>query len=333
MLTMPYQEGLTPLASLCQKAGSTLDEILVLEEDELEELSKEIVGNGVLEHARVLRQWRRCRMEEHLRKELQVELTNEGQGVEVPLLVPGAHPAKAKSSVHFANNDASRKKKSNASRKKQQQQQPPQQQDGVIGESWQEYLRKQIRVEIEETKPPPVSSVIAGTRTTASEFTDDYETFGESITLDPSLLSSDEEDEDLKTTYNPVYGVGAVASDVMEYLEDGISAFFDPELPKKKVKKKEKNFLEAGMDFFYAEEPKKKTSSRKKKKDQPKSFLEEGMGCFNGGDGRGAKENSQNKSKKKKKTRSRSFNRSKRQVVQPYELVPKRSLQMSKFRC
>ena len=76
---MPIQDELTPLANLCQKAGSTLDEVLALDESELEELSKEIVGNGVLDHARILRQWRRCRLEEDLRKEIEEELANEGR--------------------------------------------------------------------------------------------------------------------------------------------------------------------------------------------------------------------------------------------------------------
>lgn len=331
---MPYQEGATPLASLCQKAGSTLGEVLALDEDELEELSKEIVGNGVLEHARVIRQWRRCRVEERLRKELEVELTNEGQGVEVPLLGIDA-PQKR---VRYANDVL--QKPVNDFRENQGNHITPEKQDEVIGESWQQYLRKQIRVEMEEIEPPPVTSVVTSRRTSAtSAFTeeddgDEYETFMESITLDPSLQSSEE--EDLKTSYNPVNAVGAVASDMMEYIEDGISAFFEPEIVKQK---KSKSLLETGMEYFYLEEPvRKKKDTRKKKKEQPQSFLEEGMRCFYDDSGANKENNKQKKSKKK--TLSRSFeNRRKKQRDQgqpgeTFKLVPTRSLQARhKFHC
>jgi hypothetical protein len=53
--TMMMCSEASPLATLCYKAGSTLDEVLALEEEELFELSKEIVGNTVLDHARVLK--------------------------------------------------------------------------------------------------------------------------------------------------------------------------------------------------------------------------------------------------------------------------------------
>lgn len=52
---MSNNQGASPLATLCYKAGSTLDEVLALEEEELVELSKEIVGNNVLDHARVIK--------------------------------------------------------------------------------------------------------------------------------------------------------------------------------------------------------------------------------------------------------------------------------------
>jgi hypothetical protein len=55
MMRMSNHPEASPLATLCYKAGSTLDEVLALEEEELFELSKEIVGNTVLDHARVLK--------------------------------------------------------------------------------------------------------------------------------------------------------------------------------------------------------------------------------------------------------------------------------------
>ena len=55
LATMSSNQEASPLATLCYKAGSTLDEVLALEEEELVELSKEIVGNSVLEHARVIK--------------------------------------------------------------------------------------------------------------------------------------------------------------------------------------------------------------------------------------------------------------------------------------
>jgi hypothetical protein len=224
---------------------------------------------------------------------------------------------------------------------------PEKQEQDVIGESWQQYLRKQIRVEMEETEPPPVRNVIAASRTTASGFTeesddDDYETY-ESITIDPSLASSSEEDDDVKTTYNPLNPIGAVASDMMGYLEDGISSFLEPELPKKKKKEPPpKSFLEAGLDFLYANETEVKYKRKKKKKKQPKTLMEEGIGYFYNEDGTTAKQgNKRNSAKKiKKKTRTRSFNRSKskkeraHQTTQQeaYKLVPARSLQQTRSR-
>lgn len=54
-ITMSANQEASPLATLCYKAGSTLHEVLALEEEELVELSKEIVGNNVLDHARVIK--------------------------------------------------------------------------------------------------------------------------------------------------------------------------------------------------------------------------------------------------------------------------------------
>jgi hypothetical protein len=339
---MPYKEGATPLANLCQKAGSSLDEVLALDEQELDELSKEIVGNGVLEHARVIRQWRRCRMEESLRKELEVELTNEGQGVEVPLSLTEEDRQEAQPKVRIAPNDL-REQHANAVDAVV----TPEKEQDVIGESWQQYLRKQIRVEMEETEPPPVRNVIAASRTTASGFTeeasddDDYETY-ESITIDPSLASSSgEEDDDIRTTYNPLNPLGAVASDMMGYLEDGINSFFEPELPKKKTKEPPpKSFLEAGMDFLYANDAEDKYKRKKKK--QPKTLLEDGIGYFcNDDDVTTEKQGNKRSSAKKikKKTRARSFNRlkSKKERAhqtteqEAYKLVPARRSLRSRF--
>lgn len=316
-----------------------MDEVLALDEQELDELSKEIVGNGVLEHARVIRQWRRCRMEESLRKELEVELTNEGQGVEVPLSLTEEDRQEVQPKVRVAPNDLREQQQYNAVDAAV----TPEKEQDVIGESWQQYLRKQIRVEMEETEPLPVRNVIAASRTTASGFTeesddDDYETY-ESITIDPSLASSSgEEDDDIRTTYNPLNPLGAVASDMMGYLEDGISSFFEPELPKKETKEPPpKSFLEAGLDFLYANETEVKHKRKKKKKKQPKTLMEDGTGYFYNDDGTTEKQgNKRNSAKKnKKKTRNRSFNRLKskkeraHQTTQQeaYKLVPARSLQ------
>jgi hypothetical protein len=315
---MSYQDGATPLANLCQKAGSTLDEILALDEDELEELSKEIVGNGVLEHARILRQWRRCKLEEDLRNELEMELANEGQESNVPQV-----REEAQEELRVAN-DIRQKA-----------------QHDVIGESWEEYLRKQIRVELQESEPPPVTNIITGgTRTTASAFTDDnsgdeYETFVESITLDPSLLLESDEDEDAKTTYNPMEPLGSVAADMMGFIENGINSFFQPDLPKKKKKKKQpKSFFESGMEFFYpTEEPENKKSSKKKKE---KSLLTDGLAYFVDDTSVDKnKENTKQKNKKKLTTRrSNRWLRQKEQSGETYKLVPTRSLQARhKFHC
>ena len=325
---MSYRDGATPLATLCQKAGSTLDEVLALDEEELEELSKEIVGNGVLEHARVIRQWRRCRLEEAFRKELEVELANEGEDTPETYVEDQDTLERQEEAQDDMQNDIRRK------------------QEQVIGESWQQYLRKQIRVEMEEIKPPPVSSVIAATRSTASAFTeddsdDDYETFG-SVTLDPSLESV-EDDTEVKTGYNPLNAVGSVASDMMGFLEDGITAFLEPELPRKNKKKKPpKSFLESGLNYFYPEpEPERKNKSRKKEKEQSKSILEDALGFFSNEQDIN-KENKKKKSTKmtsKKQTRNKSSGlkkgREQNEQEQRVQQVPTRSLQLhaSQFRC
>lgn len=322
---MPIQDETTPLANLCQKAGSTLDEVLALEECELEELSKVIVGNGVLDHARVIRQWRRCRLEEDLRKEIEVELANEGQEEE-------EEEQRSAGEVQEEVLDAV------------DTSEEPHTED-VIGESWQEYLRKQIRVEMEEIKPPPVTSVVASPQTAASGFTEDcdsseedYETFMTSITLDQSLFESSEEEEDddeedVKTAYNPVMAVGYAASDIMGAIEDGLSTFLEPNLPKEKPKKKPpKSFFETGMDYFYPEEPK-ESSKNKKKKSKPKIG---GLGFFFDDSGAN-KEN--NKKKKSMKARSKTMSRRRKkkeqsqQQDQAYKLVPAKPLPLSRFRC
>lgn len=349
---MPYKEGITPLANLCQKAGSTLDDVLSLDEQELEELSKEICGNGVLEHARVVRQWRRCRMEEDLRRELQVELNNEGQGVEVPLALTREDRQQVQKKTRFAGNDVREiPVKDNRLPPEQQQHQ----QQDVIGESWEQYLRKQIKKEMFDTTPPPVSNVKikSAAQAMTSGFTeeesdDDYETFVESLTIDPSLESSDEdEDEDVRTTYNPMNPIGAVASDMMGLLEDGISAFFEPELPKKKKKKpKSKSLLETGMDYLYPEPEREKSAGNKKEKTMSP---EDGLCVFfndssKENNNRSRKENNNRSSKvKKKKKKSTSFNKwmKSKEPVQPppppgpsYKLVQTHSLQARhKFHC
>ena len=328
-----HQDGATPLANLCQKAGSTLDEILALEEDELEELSKEIVGNGVLDHARILRQFRRCKLEENLRNELEIELANEGQDVE-EYNEPQVRE-EVQEDIRIANDIREKA------------------QHDVIGQSWEEYLRKQIRVEMQESEPPPVKNIATGgtrrsesepppvkniitggTRTTASEFTDensadDYETFVESITIDPSLLS-DDYDEEEKTTYNPLEPLGAVAEDMMGFIEVGINNFFNPpELPKKKKKKKPpKSFFESGMEFLYpSEEPERRKSSKKKKEN--KSLLHDGLAYFVD-DSCVNKENNRQKSKKRfTKSRSSKWMRQrepKEQTGETFKLVRARSL-------
>lgn len=326
------------MANLCQKAGSSIDEVLSLDESELEELSKSIVGNGVLEHARVVRQWRRCRMEEGLRKELEVELTQEGQGVEVPLsLTQTDQRQDVQSRVRFSQKDDVREVVNPGY---------PQTHD-IIGESWQTYLRKQIHKEIEDSKPPPVSNVIAPSRSgvtsafTSNDSDDDYETFVESLTIDPSLESSDEEDDynEVKSTYNPLTPIGALASDMMKSLEDGIDNFLKPDLPKTPKKKKQKSYFEVGMDYLYGEEEPVRKKRSKKKQAAPSYGVEDGMCCYHITNS-SSKEKSRSSKSKKKPTRSRSFNKWKRprdqrqvQPEQAYKLVPSRSAlqQRSKF--
>ena len=148
----------------------------------------------------------------------------------------------------------------------------------------------------------------------------------------------DDDDDDERTSYNPVMAVGYAASDMMCALEDGINKFLEPDLPKKKPKKKEppKSFFEAGMDYLYAEEPK-KSSRNKKKKSKPKNLLEDGMGHFY--DYLGANKENNKKKKPMTNTRSKTMSRRRKQKTQnqqqeqAYKLVPAKSLPLSRFRC
>jgi len=156
----------SPLAKLCYEAGSSLDEALLLEEEEFVQLSKEIVGNGVLEHARVLKQWRHCRMEALLRQEVEKELEDaieigcEEDGIEQTLdsvrtpssSVQPQYPqkaARAEWEEEYYRQKELHKQQEQALLEQATPSTPQMNKnDAAMGEDWQEYLRKQIQKEM-----------------------------------------------------------------------------------------------------------------------------------------------------------------------------------------
>lgn len=246
---MSSNQEASPLATLCYKAGSTLDEVLALEEEELVELSKEIVGNTVLEHARVIkyvhvhvsfsnsnrthasfslslyrRQWRRCRLEEVLRKEVEYEMTVEERD-----------ETEQEDDVRVAVAEETRLRQlQDEEDARNQLQQYREEQEEAIGEDWHEYLRKQIRQEMQqEFLPSPrhsVPIVIAATSSCTSHHSE------ETSSEEETWYSKSEDGMNAA-----LYGVQTMAANLMGLLEEGLSDFLLGPSDEKQKKRKKKS--------------------------------------------------------------------------------------------
>uniref|UniRef100_A0A7S0KY03 Uncharacterized protein n=1 Tax=Asterionellopsis glacialis TaxID=33640 RepID=A0A7S0KY03_9STRA len=191
----------SPLAKLCYEAGSSLDEALLLEEEEFVQLSKEIVGNSVLEHARVLKQWRHCRMEALVRQEVEKELVDaieigcdedcaeqeQQQYQTPPKNLQQQYPQKA-ARAEWEEEYYRQKELHKLQEQALQEDEHSQQKNTnntAMGDDWQKYLRTQIQKEmsqlgggapnvVEADTPPsePASGTLSGS-TWSSEDEDD----------------------------------------------------------------------------------------------------------------------------------------------------------------
>eukprot|EP00545_Synedropsis_sp_CCMP1620_P001103 CAMPEP_0119015048 /NCGR_PEP_ID=MMETSP1176-20130426/10528_1 /TAXON_ID=265551 /ORGANISM="Synedropsis recta cf, Strain CCMP1620" /LENGTH=293 /DNA_ID=CAMNT_0006968307 /DNA_START=62 /DNA_END=939 /DNA_ORIENTATION=- len=224
----------SPLAAMCYNAGSSLDEILLVDEEEFILLSKDIVGNGLLEHARVLKQWRHARMEALVRMEVMEELERNGQDE-----VISEEEEEEEESVdavaewekeYYENLRKEEESKLSSTTKKE----PPllvlpkeelKTDEELIGEDWHSYLRKQIKAEMQQLKP-------ATKRTT----TDGDPPNGVPRVVGASLSDEEESYYDDDTWYsyddtlagNTFFNLPAIAEAAVDLIDTGMKAFFDP---------------------------------------------------------------------------------------------------------
>lgn len=207
-----------------------MDEVLKLEEEELVELSKEIVGNTVLEHARVIKQWRRCQLEEVLRKEVEAEIEIDGQEEIQPkeeeeVVVPEA------TLLQQQQQEVETRNKLEQYRKEQEE---------AIGEDWREYLRKMIKQQLEQEEatkkqlnelPVPTDLNVPSDITLKTSYTN---------TSDDSSAKSEEATwfslDDAATNYDVI----GAASDFMRSVEEGINDFILGPVPQEKPRRRRK---------------------------------------------------------------------------------------------
>jgi hypothetical protein len=175
------------------------------------------------------RQWRRCRLEEVLRKEVEAELQNEGRDDE------NENETQVQLSLVDETLQQQQQEKLERYRKEQQEQ---------IREDWQEYLRKQARREmlhhhelLADDSVPCAFIEARGAQSTTSS---------------PHQSSQDDcsfEEEETWYSVNDVpalFDVGKVALEVMGFIGDGLNDLLlgpseENEKPKSKKRKKKKS--------------------------------------------------------------------------------------------
>jgi hypothetical protein len=207
---------------MCYNAGSTLDEILLLDEEEFILLSKEIVGNGLLDHARVLKQWRHARMEALVRMEVMEELERNGEDEvfeEVQEDELSCDAAVAEWEREY-----------NAYHKEEQVQQEKEEPSGedLIGEDWQAYLRKHIKAEMQQLQPQ--LQVPAKRRKDAAS--SNLPKVVRASISDEEESSCDDETwysyDDTTITGHSFFSLPAIAEATADLIDTGMKAFFDP---------------------------------------------------------------------------------------------------------
>lgn len=140
----------SPLAVFCYNAGSTLEEVLLLDEDELIELSKNIVGNGVLEHARVIKQWRHCRMAAIVAKEVEEEMAYASLYRMKDVEEPNEEEIEEDLRAEWEKEYYAIYGKEEEIEVETQKSAHVQQQEAVMGDDWQKYLKTQIQEQMSE---------------------------------------------------------------------------------------------------------------------------------------------------------------------------------------
>lgn len=140
----------SPLAVFCYNAGSTLEEVLLLEEDDLIELSKNIVGNGVLEHARVIKQWRHCRMAAIVAKEVEEEMAYASLYRMKEVEEPNEEESEEDLRAEWEKEYYAIYGKEEEIEVETQKPAHVQQQEAAMGDDWQKYLKTQIQEQMAE---------------------------------------------------------------------------------------------------------------------------------------------------------------------------------------
>ena len=181
--------------------------------------SNAIRTNASLSLSLYHRQWRRCRLEEVLRKEVEAEMTMD----ERDETEQGDDAAAAEEvTLRQLQEEEDARNKLQQYREEQEQ---------AIGEDWQEYLRKQIRLEMQqEVRPSPrrsVPSVVGANSSFTSQHSEE--------------TSSEEETwYSLNDGKHALHGVQTMASSLMGLLEEGLSDFFLGPPPSDEQDKKRK---------------------------------------------------------------------------------------------
>lgn len=223
------------LSVFCYNAGATLEEILLLEEDELIELSKNIVGNSVLEHARVIKQWRHCRMAAIVNKEIEEEMAYES--------VLRMHDPKADDDDDEEDEEIAKKELrasweteyylhyNKQSIDVEPVTKPSHPQQEAMGDDWQQYLRKQIQEQMAEQLTEEMERQ-KEEKLKANE----VETFAVPRVI--STVGSTTSDEESlwydDATHHGQVVLATVTADMINIMEQGLSFLFGGSKPTKK---------------------------------------------------------------------------------------------------
>jgi hypothetical protein len=221
-----------PLAVFCYNAGSTLEDILLLEEEELIELSKNIVGNSVLEHARVIKQWRHCRMAALVNKEVEEEMAYES------LFRVSEERPKEEEEEEVVDLRAAWEKEyyllygKNVDESDAPMQTPAMRQED-LGEDWNQYIRRQIQEQMSEQLAEELDRRKAEILQ-ADLF--DAQHVPRTISTANSTLSDEESTWFEEVTQSGQLAISTVASDMLAIMEQGVSLFFGRPAPSQKYK-------------------------------------------------------------------------------------------------
>lgn len=231
---MSGAEESSSLSAFCYNAGATLEDILLLEEDELIELSKNIVGNSVLEHARVIKQWRHRRMAVIVNKEIEEEMAYES--------VLRMHEPKEENDDEEDEEIA--KKDLRASWETEYYllydkksvdvepiKKPSHPQQEAMGDDWQQYLKKQIQEQMAEQLAEEMERLKE-----EKQKANEVETFAVPRVI--STVGSTTSDEESlwydDATHHGQAVLATVTADMINIMEQGLSFLFGGSKPTKR---------------------------------------------------------------------------------------------------